>query len=61
MDGGSEGGAVSGSPATPGTFHGFSGGLPLKKKVMPKKSPSKLSVVKTWKATFNKFNTKKGK
>ena len=34
------------------------GGFPMRKKVMPKKSPKKLSVNKNWKRSFNKFATK---
>ena len=59
MGGGEMG--VGESPASPGSFHGISGGLPLKKKVMPKKSPAKLQANKKWKASFSKFNTAGGK
>ena len=52
---------VGESPAMPGSFHGIGSGLPLKKKVMPKKSPKKLAENKQWKKSFNKFNTAGGK
>jgi len=59
MGGGEMG--VGESPAMPGSFHGIGSGLPLKKKVMPKKSPKKLAENKQWKKSFNKFNTAGGK
>jgi hypothetical protein len=50
---------VSEAPATAGSFHSIGpGGLPLKKKVMPKASPKKLSANKNWKKSFSKFGSK---
>jgi hypothetical protein len=33
------------------------GGIPMKKKVMPKKSPKKLKLNKNWHESFGKFST----
>ena len=47
---------VGESPATAGSFHSIGpGGIPLRKKVMPKKDPSKLAYNKNWKKSLNKF------
>jgi hypothetical protein len=52
-------GGIGESPATMGQFHGIPpGGLTLKRKLAPKKSPKKLSVNKNWKKSFAKFGSK---
>ena len=51
---------VGEGPATAGSFHSIGpGGIPLKKRVMPKKSPGKLSMKKNWKQSFKKFSIRK--
>jgi hypothetical protein len=36
------------------------GGIPMKKKVMPKASPKKLAEKTNWKSSFKKFSSKMG-
>lgn len=55
MDGGT---GVGESPATAGSFHSIGpGGIPMKKKVMPKKSPKKLRFKKGWEKSFGKYSS----
>lgn len=56
--GGGEAAGVTGVGESP-AFHAIGpGGIQLKKKVMPKRAPKKLTVKKHWKASFQKFATK---
>jgi len=58
---GGEGGVVGESPATGGSFHGIGpGGIAMKKKVMPKASPKKLTEKKGWKKSFEKYAGRAG-
>ena len=58
---GGEGGVVGESPATGGSFRGIGpGGIAIKKKVMPKSNPKKLTEKKGWKKSFNIFKSAAG-
>jgi hypothetical protein len=60
--GGGEAAGVAGigeSPSMGPLIRGMGpGGLPMKKKVMPKKSPKRLAENKHWKKSFSKFGSK---
>ena len=58
-------GAVGPGSAAPGgqlspAMKPLNMGIPLKKRVMPKPSPKKLTMRKNWKASFEKFGSKIG-
>jgi len=50
------GGSESGVGESP-SFHPIIGGIPIKKKIMPKKQPKNLTMKKGWEKSFGKLSS----